>query len=67
MTPKPDMTKVLAFLDKIGSRPRAGKTHVEYPLAPSPPAQDSAIRKPLKAHGVKCPGFEHYQFLNRYD
>jgi len=63
--PIPDMVRVIAALNRYGNKPRAGKTHIEYPRQPSPVARDAAIRKPLKAHGVPCSGFSHPHFLNR--
>ncbi len=63
---QPDMRKVREALLKYPRR--TGKTTVEYPLKPSPPAQDAAIRKPLTAHGVKCSsGFFCSHFLNTHD
>lgn len=56
-----DMRKVHEALERYGRKSR-GKTHVEYP---SPVAQDSAIRKPLRAHGIKCSGFYHPSFEHR--
>ena len=64
---KPDMAKVYAALAAIEARrnARKGKTTVHYPLQPSPPAHDAAIRKDLKSHGDPCVGFNYYHFLNR--
>ena len=62
--PKPDMTRVIAALNRYAPKPRTGKDTVHYPLAPSPIARDAAIRKPLKAHGVPCRGFTCHHFLN---
>lgn len=63
-SPTIDMRKVEAALERYGRKHR-GKTHVEYPLQPSPVAQDSALRKPLRAHGTKCSGFYHPAFEHR--
>lgn len=60
---KPDMAKVREALLRYGKR--RGKDTVHYPLKPSPVAQDVAIRKPLKAHGItNRSGFSHPHFLN---
>lgn len=56
---KPDMRKVEAALERYGRKAK-GKSH-----APAPPAQDSSLRKPLRAHGVKCSGFYHPAFEHR--
>ncbi len=61
MNPTIDMRKVEAALERYGRKHR-GKTHVE---TPSPVAQDSALRKPLRAHGTKCSGFYHPAFEHR--
>ena len=63
---KPDMSKVREAVIAI-ELARAARTpsHRSYPPKPSPVAEDAAIRKPLRAHGVKCSGFHHPAFLNR--
>jgi len=71
----PDMNKVAAAVAALEARQRANMPKIEaavkarpmreLPLPPSPVAQDVAIRKPLKAHGIKCSGFFHGNFLNR--
>lgn len=44
----------------------ADSTHVrESRTSARPPAQDAAIRKPLRAHGNPCCGFNCSHFLNR--
>lgn len=58
---KPDLKKVEAFIEAVELR-RQASDHRTYPPRPSPPAADSAIRKPLKAHGDVCRGFGLYYF-----
>ena len=81
MNSEPDMDKVAAAVAALEARRRArenpnwskahaalkaaAKDHRTYPPVAPPPAQDSSIRKPLRAHGIKCSGFFHSQFLNR--
>lgn len=60
-SPNIDMKKVRAALERYGPSFKPAKPRSEY----HPVATDSAIRKPLKAHGVKCTGgFYHSNFLN---
>ena len=77
----PDMNKVAAAVAALEARRRArenpnwskataalksmAKDHRAYPPVAPPPAQDSSIRKPLRAHGIKCSGFNCSHFLNR--
>ena len=56
----PDLVKVEAFIAAVELKKRA-PDHRTYPPPPSPPAADSAIRKPLRAHGDVCPGFHSLQ------
>jgi N-acetylglutamate synthase/N-acetylornithine aminotransferase len=76
MTPI-DMNKVEAAVAALEARRKAReakahaaaktivtKDHRTYPPVASLPAQDSSIRKPLRAHGFKCSGFNHHAFLN---
>ena len=65
-TPQPDMAKVRAAVEAIEARRRArAPDHRNYLPPPSPPAQDTAIRKRLTSHGDPCVGFNYYHFLNR--
>ena len=61
---KPDLAKVREAVAAIELRQAATRAREfrTLPLPPSPVAADAAIRKPLKAHGVKCPGFGYYHF-----
>lgn len=60
---EPDMTKVLAALERYSKRPKR-KDWRTYPVKPSPIAADAAIRKPLKSHGNPCKGYFHPDFLH---
>lgn len=73
---KPDLNKVKAAVAAFELRRNpvlvAVNTAVKdrfrnLPVPPSPIAHDSAIRKPLKAVGVKCTGFDHRHFLHSHD
>ena len=57
MSLQPDMTKVAAAVKKYA--PKRINT-----VSESNPPIDSSIRKPLKAHGKICTGFNHPHFLN---
>ena len=68
MNLQPDMAKVRAAVEAIELRRRARTPdHRIYPSPPSPPAQDAALRKPLRAHGLPCCGFHCSHFLNNTD
>ena len=58
---QPDMSKVNAAVAKYA--PKRVVT-VSSPERAKYPPQDAAIRKPLKAHGIKCPGFMCSHFHN---
>ena len=73
----PDMSKVAAAVAALEARQNTKmgrvtaaakavtKDHRTYPPVASLPAQDAAIRKPLRAHGIKCSGFNCSHFINR--
>jgi len=66
MKTSPDMDKVRAAVAALEASRRArSPAFRKLPLPPSPAAHDSAIRKPLRAHGNPCSGFHHPNFLNR--
>lgn len=62
----PDMAKVREAVAAIELKRRCQTPdHRRYPQPPSPPAQDAAIRKPLRSHGNPCrSGFNHPDFLH---
>lgn len=62
--PQPDMAKVNRFIENHPGTARVVPDHRTYPPAASPIAQDVALRKTLKAHGVVCSGFTCRHFLN---
>ena len=60
----PDIRKVLNAVALYESRPTRAKDWREYPIKPSPMAQDAAIRKQLKSHGNPCRGWDCHHFLH---
>lgn len=63
-SPEIDMEKVKRAVRLYGGY-KPAPDHRIYPPAPSPVAQDAAIRKPLRAHGHPCrSGFNCRAFLN---
>ena len=59
-TAGPDMAKVRAAVKLYGPKPPPK----EPPVHPVPPAQDTAIRKPLTSHGTPCKGWGCHHFLH---
>lgn len=63
---QPDMKKVAEAVAALEAKQRSRiPDHRNYPVKPTLIAQDAAIRKPLRAHGNPCCGFNCSHFLNR--